>query len=78
MTSGQCTIGAITKLSVCLPVESVSPSLTSRKRSVRAIGKNCAIMALIFALQTTVVSGWRCSSSSSVAAWSGSMWWITR
>ena len=57
MTSGQCTIGAMTKAKVCLPVVSVSISLTSCTRLSRSNVKKFCIMVRVLALQTMVSSG---------------------
>ena len=57
MTSGQCTIGAMTKVNSCLPVLSLSPSATMWYLSVSDRVKNCPSMVFIFALQTMVTSG---------------------
>ena len=66
MTSGQCTIGAITNVKLCLPVENVSPSLTICSFPVRSMSKNCPSMVCTFALHTMVTSGYRVSSASMV------------
>ena len=71
MTSGQCTIGAIRKVRRWRPVSSTSPSLTSC--AVKVTSKKRFIIASVLALHTTVASGYRSSSSVSVAEWSGSM-----
>ena len=57
MTSGQWTMGAMTKVKVCLPVESVSPSLTRTARESMSKSKYWRIMTSILALQTTLTSG---------------------
>ena len=57
MTSGQWTMGAMTKVKLWRPEEKVSPSLTSITRPVRSRGKYCWIMVWILALQMTVASG---------------------
>ena len=57
MTSGQCTIGAMTKAKVCLPVVSVSISLTSCTRLSRSNAKKFCIIVRVLALQTMVTSG---------------------
>ena len=56
MTSGQCTMGANTKVKVWRPVESVSPSPTTSARS-NLQPKNCSIMANVLAFPTTVTPG---------------------
>ena len=74
ITSGQCTMGALTKVSVRSPSESVSPSLTTCARMSASKSKNCLIIAKILALQTILQSGYLRTKSSMVAAWSGSIW----
>ena len=57
MTSGQWTMGAMTKVKLWRPVFSVSPSLTSTVRAERSTPRNCFIMVWILALQTIFASG---------------------
>ena len=57
MTSGQCTIGAMTNVSSCEPVLSVSPSLTVMICPLRSAAKNWPIMVFAFAPQTMVTPG---------------------
>ena len=57
MTSGQCTIGAMTKAKVCLPVVSVSISLTMTARLSMSKVKKLRIIVTVFALQTILTSG---------------------
>ena len=79
MTSGQCTIGAITKCSVCLPSFNVSPSLTSNiESSSVSSSKNCGSMATVFAFATTTVSGYFTRNFRIFPAWSGSKCETTR
>ena len=74
MTSGQCTIGAMTKVRVWAPKLRVSPSFTVTQRSVRSISKNWGSMAKVFALPTSFIRGYFSASFPMLPAWSGSMW----
>ena len=78
MTSGQWTIGAMTKAKVCLPVQSVSISPTMTARASMSNVKKFLIIASVFLLQTIFTSGWRRTRSCISAQWSGSMWLTIR
>ena len=75
MTSGQWTMGAMTKVRSWVPRLSTSPSLTSRASSTlpALAGKYALSMGTVLALQTICASGQRSSTSAMVAAWSGSI-----
>ena len=57
MTSGQCTMGAMTKVNCMLPVESTSPSFTICTRPSVSKSKYWRSITSILALQTMVASG---------------------
>ena len=57
MASGQCTMGAITNVSVWRPVQSVSPSFTMRAPAASDSSKNCPTMAAALALHTSCAMG---------------------
>ena len=78
MTSGQWTIGAATKCRTCLPRASVSPSLTTIRRSSHSLPKKFAIIANALADETTVAAGKASRNAAMFAEWSGSMCWTTR
>ncbi len=64
ITSGQCTIGAVTKRRVVPPSDSVSPSPTAMVRVEKSMSsKKLPIMATALAVATTLVSGYRVSSA---------------
>ena len=71
-------MGAMTKVKVCLPVQTVSNSRMTTARLSMSKGKKLRIMGRVLALTMILTSGWRRTSSSRVAQWSGSMWLTTR
>ena len=80
MTSGQCTMGANTKVRVWLPRDKLSPSFTTTRRSLATASgpKNCSIYTKVLALPTTFMSGYLAARRAMLAPWSGSMWETTR
>ncbi|CDE72583.1 unknown [Acidaminococcus sp. CAG:917] len=73
MTSGQCTIGAVTKVRLCLPSSRVEPSPTTILRSSKSVPKKFFIIANAFADETIVVEGYICINFAMLPEWSGSM-----
>ena len=68
MASGQWTIGAPTKVTVCLPKEKVSPSFTSMHSCPSTWKPNCRISMNAFSLEISFTLGWRSRISSMQAA----------
>ena len=73
-------MGAMTKLRVWRPRLRLSPSLTTSAEAMAASlpGKYIRSMGTVLALHTSRAPGQRSSTASTMAAWSGSMWSITR
>ena len=68
MASGQCTIGAPTKVTVCRPKEKVSPSFTSMHSWSSTWKPNCRMSMKAFSLEMTFTLGCRSKISSMQAA----------
>ena len=78
MTSGQWTMGAMTKVRVWAPRERASPSFTVTEREDQSPGKYLGSMEKVLALPTSSMAGNFSSRRPMLPAWSGSRCWITR
>ena len=73
MTSGQWTMGAVTKVRVRFPRDRVSFSPTTRRRSWNSVPKKFFIMTKAFAEETTTAPGYACMKRKMLPEWSGSI-----